>query len=150
MADTKPSQGSKTPDTPPAAGQSTGSTVTQEAAPQYPNDPAKVAASGSPLERARLKAPHLTAEFVAEHQLSEEYLEAVATGLEPPPPYNGPVKATELHYTPGGWQVTPLGVQPEDLPETGRVHADTASPGETRTQGDTQAMGSGLSPDQTK
>lgn len=72
------------------------------------------------FNRALARAPHLTREFVAEHELTDDDLEAIATGLEPAPPYNGPIKTTELHRTPGGWQVTPLGVQPEDLPVKGR------------------------------
>lgn len=93
--------------------------------------------------RLKIMAPHLDREFAAQHGLTEADLEDIATGAQPPPPYIGPVPSVDLHRTPGGWQVTPLGVKPEDLPETGRVHADTASPGETRTQGQTQALQAG-------
>lgn len=67
------------------------------------------------LARAQLKAPSLTAEFVDKHNLSDEDLEDIASGLVPPPPYNGPIYATELHRTPGGWVNGPLGVPLEDI-----------------------------------
>ncbi len=67
------------------------------------------------LSAAQVKAPHLTAEFIKEHDLDDDYLARVARGEEPPPPYNGPVYVTDLHRTPGGWQITPKGVKPEDV-----------------------------------
>jgi hypothetical protein len=33
----------------------------------------------------------------------------------PPPPTPGPIHSTDMHYTPGGWQQTPVGVPPEDV-----------------------------------
>jgi hypothetical protein len=128
----------------------TGSTPAASSAGSNPSPAAEKPskASNDLLERVARRAPHMDAEFVKKHNLPDEYLEAVASGLEPAPPYIGPNPTVDQHFTPGGWQITPKGVAPEDLPETGRVHADTASPGETRTQGQTQAMGTGLSPDQ--
>jgi len=67
------------------------------------------------LARAQLKAPSLTAEFVDKYELTDADLEDIASGLVPPPPYNGPVFATELHRTPGGWVSGPLGVPLEDI-----------------------------------
>lgn len=67
------------------------------------------------LARAQVRAPSMTAEFVDFHDLPDEYLEAIANGTEPPPPVNGPNPSTHLHFTPGGWQVTPLGVKPEEV-----------------------------------
>jgi hypothetical protein len=92
-------------------------TVKSEAA-----KPAATAAEAKPdLARVQEKAPGLTKEFVAEHKLSDEYLAKVASGEESPPPV--PAKAAkeasatdgDLHYTEGGWQVTPAGVKPEDV-----------------------------------
>jgi hypothetical protein len=70
---------------------------------------------GDLLTRARAKAPLLTAEFVKQYGLVDEDLEAIARGEVPPPPTIGPVHNVDLHLTPGGWQVTPVGVPPEDV-----------------------------------
>ena len=67
------------------------------------------------LSRAQLRAPSLTAEFVDKYELTDQDLEDIASGLVPPPPYNGPIFATELHRTPGGWVSGPLGVALEDI-----------------------------------
>jgi hypothetical protein len=68
------------------------------------------------LAAAKVKAPNLSADFVAKYNLDDEYLRKVARGEEPPPPYNGPdFSATDLHYTDGGWQSTAAGVAPEDV-----------------------------------
>ena len=70
--------------------------------------------SGSDLlKAAQLKAPNLTAEFVKKHKLDDDFLAKIARGEEPPPPTPG--LETDLHRTPGGWQVTPAGVKPEDV-----------------------------------
>lgn len=79
-----------------------------------PVDPAKNARNNL-IARAQVRAPSLTPEFVDYHDLPDEYLEAIAAGVEPPPPVNGPNPSTHLHFTPGGWQVTPLGVSPEEV-----------------------------------
>jgi hypothetical protein len=39
----------------------------------------------------------------------------IARGEIPPPPTVGPIHNVDLHRTPGGWQVTPVGVPPEDV-----------------------------------
>lgn len=68
------------------------------------------------LASAQAKAPNLTREFVQHFGLSDEMLAAIARGEVPPPPYNGPdFSATDLHLTPGGWQVTHAGQKPEDV-----------------------------------
>ena len=68
------------------------------------------------LAAAQIKAPHVDRAFLSEHGLDDDYLRALASGEEPPPPYNGPdTSATDLHLTPGGWQVTPPGVPPEHV-----------------------------------
>lgn len=67
------------------------------------------------LTLARVKAPNLDAAFVKEHGLSDDTLRAIARGEVPPPPTVGPIHNTDLHLTPGGWQVTPVGVKPEDV-----------------------------------
>lgn len=86
------------------------------------------------LERVAKRAPHVDSKFVSEYGMSNQDLEDIATGLQPAPPRVGPIHNVDLHRTPGGWQITPVGVKPEDLPETGRVPADVLSPG--LTQGD--------------
>ena len=67
------------------------------------------------LARAQEKAPHLDQEFVDKHKLDDDYLARIARGEEPPPPYTGPGHTVDLHRTPGGWQITPVGVKPEDV-----------------------------------
>jgi hypothetical protein len=67
------------------------------------------------LTAAQAKAPALTAEFVSQFGLVEEDLRAIARGEVPPPPTIGPVHNVDLHLTPGGWQITPVGVPPEDV-----------------------------------
>lgn len=67
------------------------------------------------LVRAQTKAPRLTAEFVKQYGLGDEELKAIARGEAPPPPTIGPIHNVDLHLTPGGWQVTPVGVPPEDV-----------------------------------
>lgn len=74
----------------------------------------------SPLERAQAMAPHLDQAFVDQHQLDDDYLERVARGEEPPPPYNGPdFTSTDLHRTPGGWVAVPHGTSLEDAGKAG-------------------------------
>jgi hypothetical protein len=74
-------------------------------------------AGGNPLlAAAQAKAPSLTAELVKNYKLTDEDLAAIARGEVPPPPYNGPdFSGTDLHRTPGGWQVTHAGQKPEDV-----------------------------------
>jgi hypothetical protein len=67
------------------------------------------------LTAARAKAPLLTAEFVTQFGLVDEDLRAIARGEVPPPPTIGPVHNVDLHLTPGGWQITPVGVPTEDV-----------------------------------
>jgi HK97 family phage major capsid protein len=67
------------------------------------------------LTAAQAKAPQLTAEFVKQYGMVREDLEAIARGLVPPPPTVGPIHNVDLHLTPGGWQLTPVGVPPEDV-----------------------------------
>jgi hypothetical protein len=80
--------------------------------------------SGSELlTLAQAKAPRLTADFVKEHGLDDDILRAIARGEVPPPPTVGPIHNTDLHLTPGGWQVTPVGVKPEDVGKN-QIHAN--------------------------
>lgn len=85
------------------------------------NIPAEVSAGVRPdaggnrlLAAAQKMAPSLTAEFVDAYRLSDEDLAAIARGEVPPPPTVGPVHNVDLHRTPGGWQLTPVGVAPAD------------------------------------
>ena len=82
---------------------------------EKPADPKPAEKELSLLEQAQLKAPHLDQAFVDKHKLDDDYLARVARGEESPPPYNGPLHTTDLHRTEGGWQVTPVGVKPEDV-----------------------------------
>jgi hypothetical protein len=67
------------------------------------------------MSAAQRKAPHVDREFMSKHSLDDDWLRRVASGEEPPPPYNGPdTSATDLHLTDGGWQNVPAGVKPED------------------------------------
>jgi hypothetical protein len=66
------------------------------------------------LTLARAKAPLLTAEFVKQYGLKDEDLKMIARGEVPPPPTIGPIHNVDLHLTPGGWQITHVGVPPED------------------------------------
>jgi hypothetical protein len=76
---------------------------------------------GDKLKAAQAKAPGLTQEFVAKHGLDDDYLDRVARGEEPPPPVAAEVAKApattdgELHLTDAGWQITPVGVKPEDV-----------------------------------
>lgn len=96
--------------------------VTEEsktiAADQHPSGAGKVEPQSSGddvLARAQKRAPSLTAEFADRHELSDEFLEGIASGLIPPPPTNGPIHTTDLHFVNGMWQQTPVGVAPEDV-----------------------------------
>lgn len=71
------------------------------------------------LTRAQVKAPSLTAEFVKQHGISDEDLEKFARGELSPPPTVGPEHSVDLHYVNGGWQITPVGVKPEDVGKDG-------------------------------
>jgi hypothetical protein len=66
------------------------------------------------LTRAQAKAPNLTQEFVKQYGFTDSDLRDIADGVVPGPPKVGPIHNVELHRTPGGWQVTPLGVPVED------------------------------------
>jgi hypothetical protein len=66
------------------------------------------------LKRAQAKAPNLTQSFVTQYGLTDEDLEAIASGAVSPPPTVGPIHNVDLHRTPGGWQVTAVGVPPGD------------------------------------
>jgi hypothetical protein len=69
------------------------------------------------LQRAQAKVPHITRELCAKHGLGDEYLERLASGLEPGPPNTGPNPTVDLHYTSGMWMITPIGVDPADTLE---------------------------------
>jgi hypothetical protein len=73
------------------------------------------AAKNDLLTLARVKAPSLTADFVKQYGLTDEDLKMIARGEVPPPPTIGPIHNVDLHLTPGGWQITPVGVPPEDV-----------------------------------
>jgi hypothetical protein len=64
------------------------------------------------FDRAKLKAPNLTPEFVSSYKLDDDYLERVARGEEPPPPYIPENDVTELHYLGGSWSITAKGDKP--------------------------------------
>jgi hypothetical protein len=68
------------------------------------------------LELAQAKAPSLTAEFVAEHDITDEELAQIARGELSPPPTVGPIPSTVLHRAPGTWSWTNVaaGVALED------------------------------------
>lgn len=85
------------------------------AAAEKPAEPVEAKKEPSLLERAQEKAPNLTAEFVKQYELDDEYLEKIARGEEPPPPTVGPAHTVDLHRTDGGWQITPVGVKPEHV-----------------------------------
>lgn len=70
---------------------------------------------GDLLARAQEKAPNLTAEFVKKHRITDEDLEKFARGELSPPPTVGPEHTVDLHRVNGGWQITPVGVKPEDV-----------------------------------
>lgn len=67
------------------------------------------------LKAAQEKAPSLTAEFVKTFDLDDDELREIARGAVPPPPTVGPLHTVDLHLTPGGWQITPVGVKPQDV-----------------------------------
>jgi len=67
------------------------------------------------LAAAQAKAPSLTREFVDAMQMTDEQLAQIARGEISPPPTPGPRHTNDLYMTPGGWQVTPPGVPPEDV-----------------------------------
>jgi hypothetical protein len=72
--------------------------------------------SGDDLLTAALaKAPNLTSAFVEQYGLVDEDLRAIARGEVPPPPTVGPIHNVDLHLTPGGWQLTAVGVPVEDV-----------------------------------
>ena len=84
-------------------------------APAKAPEPAQPAV-GDRLKAAQERAPHLSPEFVARHNLTDEDLADIASGAVPPPPDNGPdYSGTDLHRTPGGWQVTHAGQSPDDV-----------------------------------
>jgi len=85
-------------------------------APKAPAKPAEAPAKPDDLLAAAQKqAPHVDREFLAAHDLDDDYLAKLARGEEPPPPYTGPNPVVDLHRTDGGWQITPKGVKPEDV-----------------------------------
>lgn len=73
------------------------------------------AAKDELLEAAQRMAPHVDRAFLKDHGLDDEFLEKLARGEEPPPPYTGPEPTVDLHRTDGGWQITPKGVAPADV-----------------------------------
>jgi hypothetical protein len=85
------------------------------AAAEQPAPPVEAAPEKSLLEQAQEKAPSLTAEFVKDYELSDDDLAKIARGELSPPPTVGPVHNVDLHKTEAGWQITPVGVKPEDV-----------------------------------
>lgn len=79
-----------------------------------PGDPSTLKGSAL-LEAAQAKAPNLSKEFVSAFKLDDDALRAIANGTVPPPPAIGPLHTADLYLTPGGWQITPPGVKPEDV-----------------------------------
>lgn len=77
--------------------------------------PSEAKTNSKLLAAAQEKAPNLTAEFVQKHGLTDEDLEKFARGELSPPPTVGPEHTVDLHYVNGGWQITPVGVKPEDV-----------------------------------
>lgn len=67
------------------------------------------------LTAAQRRAPSLSQEYVSAFDLGDDELRAIADGTVPPPPAIGPLHTVDLHLTPGGWQITPPGVKPEDV-----------------------------------
>ena len=64
---------------------------------------------------AQKAAPNLTREFVKKYDLDDEWLAKIARGELSPPPTVGPEHTVDLHHVNGGWQITPVGVKPEDV-----------------------------------
>lgn len=72
------------------------------------------ASDGDLFTAAQAKAPLLTKEFVKQFGLVREDLEMIARGEVPPPPTVGPIHNVDLHLEGGSWQLTAVGVPPED------------------------------------
>jgi hypothetical protein len=83
----------------------------QDVAPETP----VVEEPGDLFEEAHKAAPNLTREFVEKYGLDEDWLKKIARGELSPPPTVGPEHTVDLHYVNGGWQITPVGVAPEDV-----------------------------------
>jgi len=92
--------------------------------PEMPEVAATPAHRSDALQRAQIKAPRLTAEFVARYRLDDDYLSDVADGLIPAPPYVADGGDNELHLTPGGWVITRRGA----LHEPGNGSTDPRFP----------------------
>ena len=77
--------------------------------------PVKLSVSKEAFDAAKVMAPNLTPEFVAEHGLDEDYLAKIARGELAPPPTVGPIQSTDLHFVDGMWVNVPHGVKLEDV-----------------------------------
>jgi hypothetical protein len=67
------------------------------------------------FEAAQVKASGLTREYADAIGVTDEMLGQIARGEVPGPPIAGPIRNTDVHLTPAGWQQTPHGVKPEDV-----------------------------------
>lgn len=87
------------------------------AAPKKDEAPAEQPAEESVdlFAEAQKAAPNLTREFVKKYDLDDDWLAKIARGELSPPPTVGPEHSVDLHYVNGGWQITPVGVKPEDV-----------------------------------
>lgn len=70
-----------------------------------------------PISKKTADAPGetrvLDPEFIAKHDLPQDYVDAVEAGLLPPPPKLGPDDgSTEQVFAGGAWQVVKKGMQP--------------------------------------
>ena len=70
--------------------------------------------SAASAEQAGDPKPVLDPALAKKHNLPQEYVDAVNRGEQPHPPRLGDNHdgSTELHFTPGGWQITPKGKKP--------------------------------------
>lgn len=59
-------------------------------------------------------APHCDAAFAARFDLDDDYLDQVARGEIPPPPFVPENDASELHFRAGAWVITAKGVDPDE------------------------------------
>lgn len=79
------------------------------------------------LALAQAKAPSLTAEFVKAMGIGDDELRDIARGLVPPPPTPGPLHTADMYRTPAGYQQTPPGVAPHEIPGPDGPHAGPIS-----------------------
>jgi hypothetical protein len=94
--------------------------ATSSPKPSDPAQPAPAAPAASSnrdklFEAAQVKATGLTREYADAIGVTDEMLGQIARGEVPGPPIAGPIRNTDMHLTPSGWQQTPHGVKPEDV-----------------------------------